>query len=527
METMKRLWWALLVFLFPGFQTAPVDLLITGGRVFDGSGNPWEYKSIGIRGDRIVWIGDPAETLPAAGQSIDARGLYVAPGFIDLHSHTAEALGQEELSANQNYLHQGVTTLVTGNDGGGPWPIGAALERYERRGIGPNAVLLVGHGTVRQQVMGMEDRAPAVAELEQMKELVRQGMEQGAFGMSTGLYYAPGSYARTDEVVALAREVAKLGGFYDSHIRDEADYSVGLLKAVQEVIEIGREAGLPVHIAHIKALGPRVWGKSREVIDEIERARATGIEITANQYPYEASGTSITGALLPRWVQAGGSEKMLARVRDPQQRPRILREVRENLERRGGAERLVVSSYRDPAGEGNNLRQISERWQLSPEEAALKMLEEGGAGLVSFNMDESDIHNFMRREWVATASDGSTTRFGTGKPHPRGYGTFPRKIRRFVVEQQIIPLGFAIRAGTSLPASIARIPERGWLREGYFADVVIFDLNEFQERATYEEPHQYATGVKYLLVNGVGTIEAGRYNGKLPGRALRKPPRRN
>lgn len=510
------------ILLLGSFSSQPLDFLIRDGRVLDGSGNPWQYKNIGVRGDRIVWMGDPSEPSPEARTTLSAERLYVAPGFIDLHSHSAEALGQKGLSANTNFLYQGATTLVTGNDGGSPWPIGPALERYEKVGIGPNAVLLVGHGTVRRQVLGMEDRAPTPAELDRMKALVRQGIQEGAFGLSTGLYYAPGNYASTEEVIALAEEAQKLEGFYDSHIRDEADYSIGLLEAVREVIQIGRQAGLPVHISHIKALGPRVWGQSETVIAEIERARASGVEITANQYPYEASGTSVSGALIPRWVQAGGQEATRGRVRDPEQRKRILAEVTVNLERRGGADKLMISSYQDSSLEGKSLRAVASQWNTSPEEAALRLLEEGGAGLVSFNMNPSDLENFMRREWVATASDGSTVPWGRGKPHPRAYGTFPRKIARYVREQGVLTLAAAIRSATSLPASIARIPERGWIRPGYFADLVIFDLEKLEDRATYENPHQYAQGVVYLMVNGTLVIETGSYNGKLAGRVLRK-----
>lgn len=499
-----------------------LDLLIVGARVFDGSGNPWEYRSVGIRGDSIVWVAEARVAPPPAGKVLQAEGLYLAPGFIDLHSHTASALGDPALSANLNYLYQGVTTLITGNDGGSPWPVGEALQRWEETGTGPNAGLLVGHGTIRQQVLGMEDRRPGPEELERMRALVRQAMEEGALGLSAGLFYAPGSYADTAEAVELAREAARLGGYFDCHIRDESNYSVGLLEAVREAIEIGRRARLPVHLSHLKALGPPVWGQAGRVIEAVERARSEGVEVTADQYPYEASSTGLVGALIPRWGQAGGPERMRERIRSPELRPRLAAEVEANLGRRGGGDRLLISSAFDPSLEGKTLAAVAAEMETDAVEAVLRLVERGTVSVVSFNMQEEDLQAFMRRDWVATASDGSTTVFGRGKPHPRGYGTFPRKIRRYALEEGAIGLAFAIRAATSLPASIARIPRRGWIREGYHADLVVFDLDRLADAATYEDPHRYAEGVSHLLVNGVAVIEAGKYTGALPGRVLRR-----
>ncbi|MFN7623755.1 MAG: N-acyl-D-amino-acid deacylase family protein, partial [Acidobacteriota bacterium] len=383
-------------------QNQRLDILIRGGRVIDGLGGDPVVTDVGISGDRIVFIGDAARDKRQAGRVIEAKGLVVAPGFIDPHTHAAEDLGTMSGHSNQNFLFQGVTTVVTGNDGSSPLPIGATLKRWQDQGIGTNAVLYIGHGSVRQRVMGMSDAAPTAEQLDKMKSLVREAMREGAFGMSTGLYYAPGSYAKTAEVIELAKVVAAQGGVYDTHMRDESTYNIGVLDSIRETIEIGRQARLPVHISHIKMLGVDVWGKSDEAIRLIEEARREGIAVTANQYPYTASGTSLTAALVPRWAEVGGTAELFKRIDDPAVRLRLITEREVNLKRRGGAESLLITRARNQDLVGKRLNEIARARSKSAVETALEIIREGGAGVASFNMSEKDIENFMKQPWVMT-----------------------------------------------------------------------------------------------------------------------------
>jgi len=500
------------------------DVVIRGGRVVDGTGNPWYRSDVGVRDGRIVAMGrlQGAE----AGLVIDAGELYVAPGFIDVHSHADEGLSREELKGAVPILLQGVTTAVLNPDGGGPWPLSAQRARYEAHGIGVNAALMVGHGTVRRDVMGMEDRPPTDEELERMKALVREGMAAGAFGLSSGLYYAPGSYAATEEVIALAKEVHPVG-VYASHIRDESDYTVGLLAAVEEVVRISEEADIPGIVTHFKALGPDSWGLSAAACQRIERARARGVQVWADQYPYEASGTSIEGALVPRWALAGetmeGQPSPLdTRLKDPRERARLRADMLKNLARRGGAALFQISNHdADTALEGRNLAELAAERNLAPVDLALELLDKGGAGLVSFNMSEEDIAHIMQKDYVMTCSDGGLVAPGEGKPHPRFYGTFPRKIGRYVRERGVVGLAHAVRSMTSLPATIFGLEGRGILREGAVADVVVFDFERIAERATYGDPHQLSEGVVHVLVNGTPAVRDGKPTSALAGDVLR------
>jgi len=503
-----------------------LDILIRGGRLLDGTGNPWRRADVAIKDGRIVSVGALGRLPDArAATVLELADLYLAPGFIDVHSHAAEGLGRPELPELKEarpILAQGVTTVAVNPDGGGPWPLSEQRSLYERQGIGPNVALMVGHGTLRQQVMGMAERAPTKDELERMKAMVREGMAAGAFGLSSGLYYAPGSYAATEEVAALAREVAPGGGLYTSHIRDESDYTVGLLAAVEEVIAVSEAAGIPGIVTHFKALGPENWWKSIPACLRIERARERGLSIWADQYPYEASGTSIVGALVPRWAQAGGEEEMARRLRDPAQRSRLRQEMLSNLGRRGGAATLVISRFaEDTSLEGQSLADLAAKRGIEPVDLALELAAAGDAGLVSFNMSEIDIEHIMTRDYVMTCSDGGLVAPGEGKPHPRYYGTFPRKIRRYVLERGTLSLAQAIRSMTSLSASVFGFEDRGILREGAWADIVVFDLARLRDRATYADPHQIAEGVVHLVVNGKLAIRDGKFTGALSGRVLR------
>jgi N-acyl-D-aspartate/D-glutamate deacylase len=492
-----------------------VDILIRGGTVVDGTGSPARAADVGIRGDRIVFVGDATASNTTGARTIDARGLIVAPGFIDPHTHTEGDLSSPQRHANLAYLMQGVTTVVTNNDGGGPIEIGRALDSWAKQGIGTNAALYIGQGSVRGRVMGMSDAAPTGLQLDSMRAIVARAMDQGALGLSTGLYYAPGSYASTEEVIELARVAAQKGGIYDSHMRDESSYTIGLVGSVLETIRIGREARLPVHISHIKALGVDVWGQSDTVIALIRRARAEGLEVTADQYPYTASGSSVGASLLPRWAEAGGNDSLRARFADPATRTRIAGEMRDNLRRRGGAASLLMTSTRDTSILGKTLEQVAQARKVAPVEAAIQIILNGGSSVASFNMDEKDIQKFMVQEFVATGSDGSDG-------HPRKYGTFPKLLREYVYTKHVLTLPQAVHRSSALTAGMLRLKGRGTLATGSFADVIVFDPATVADRSTYREPTLLATGMKYVLVNGTVAIDDGKYTGATAGRALRR-----
>ncbi|MGH9482535.1 MAG: N-acyl-D-amino-acid deacylase family protein, partial [Terriglobales bacterium] len=418
-----------------------------------------------------------------------------------------------------------VTTVATGNDGSSPWPIGARLAQWEKDGVGSNVALYVGFGTVRQQVLGRADRAPTPEELQREQALVAQGMREGAIGLSTGLFYVPQSFSKTDEVIALARVAAQYGGIYDTHLRDESSYTVGLKAAVAEAIEIGRQARLPIMISHIKCLGADVWGQAPAIVAMIEQARAEGIEVVANQYPYLASLTSFEAAVVPNWAEAGGQRQFLARVRDPSTRARLLQEIPELIAKRGGPDSLVLVHYAaDPSLTGKSLAALAAEWNVSPGEAVLRICSKGPTGVVSHNMQEADVETFMRQDWVATASDGESARPDT-LTHPRSFGTFAIKLQRYVVAQPTISLPFAIRAATSLPAEIAGFERRGRVAPGDYADLVMFDLTKVASPATYDHPGQYAQGFEDVLVNGQFAVEDGRPTQRLAGRVLYGPGR--
>jgi N-acyl-D-amino-acid deacylase len=499
------------------------DVLIRNAHVYDGNGNPWILADVGIVGDRIQAVGTLANA--PATKTIDATGLALAPGFIDVHSHAGGGLGTEALKHGQPVLAQGITTVIVNPDGGGPTDLEAQRQRYSRQGIGLNVALMIGHGSVRQGVMGMTDRDPDSEQLARMVEMVRQGMRAGAFGLSSGLYYAPGSYSKTGEVVALARMAAQFGGVYSSHIRDESDYTIGLLASVQEVITVAEDAGLIGVVSHVKALGPGSHGLSMAVIQRIEAARARGVQMYSDQYPYNASGTGITGALIPRWAQVAGRDALMRRIRGDE-RKKILEEVRVNIARRGGPETLVISRYTaDPSIEGRNLKELAEKAGRPPEEHALELLQKGDASLVSFNMSEHDIELIMKQPWNMTSTDGDLVPMGQGKPHPRAYGAFPRKLRMYVKERGVVDLAFALRSMTSLPAQVFAMKDRGQIRPGAFADIVMFDPAKINDAATYENPHQLSEGITHIVVNGTVVRDAGKFTSELPGRVL-SPERR-
>jgi N-acyl-D-amino-acid deacylase len=492
-----------------------VDLLIRGGSLIDGTGSPARRADVGVRGDRITFIGDAAAARVTGTRTIDATGLTVAPGFIDPHTHSAGELSSPQRKGNVNYLMQGVTTVMNNNDGGGPVNIGEQLAAWTRNGIGTNTAVYVGHGSVRRAVMGASGDAPTPAQLDSMQKLVARAMDEGAIGLSTGLFYAPGSYATTEEVIALAKVAAAKGGRYDSHIRDESSYSIGLIGSVAEVIRIGREARMPVHISHIKALGVDVWGQSDTVIALMRNARAQGVEVTASQYPYTASGSSVGASLLPRWAEVDGGDSLNARIRDPQTRQRLVADMTDNLRRRGGANSLLITGGRDSTIRGKRLDAIARKWNVAPIEAALRIIQNGGASVASFNMNDKDIVAFMQPDFISTDSDGSGG-------HPRLYGAFPRFFREYVREKRVMSLPRAVQRSSYASAKMLGLLERGILATGNFADVIVFDAANFIDRATYEQPTLLATGMKYVIVNGVVAVDNGAYTGATAGRVLKR-----
>ena len=495
------------------------DILIRNGRVLDGTGNPWYRADIGIAGDRIRAMG--RLTNATAKTVIDAADRYVTPGFIDVHSHAGGGLATEELKHGQPLLAQGLTTVFVNPDGGGPVDLAAQRATYEKQKIGVNVAQMVPHGSIRRDVMDMSDRDPDAAQLAKMVELTRQGMLAGGFGLSSGLYYAPGSYSKTAEVIAMAKATAPFGGVYSSHIRDESDYTIGVVAAVQEVIDIAEQGGVIGVVSHMKALGPASWGLSKTLIQNIEAARGRGVQVFADQYPYEASGTGIVGALIPRSAQVGGRDAMMKRITG-ELRNEIRAEVKTNIARRGGADTLMISRYSaNPAFEGQRLSALAAKAGVAPEEYALQMLEKGDASLVSFNMSEGDIEGIMRQPWTMTCTDGDLVRMNVGVPHPRAYGAFPRKLKKYVAERGAIDLPAAIRSMTSLPATVFAVKDRGQLRPGAFADVLIFDLAKVNDAATYEKPHQLAEGMTDIIVNGELARRDGKFSTALAGRVLR------
>ena len=496
------------------------DLILRGGRVLDGSGNPWFRGDVGVRNGRIARVGDLHD---AQGRDeIDVSAYVVTPGFIDTHSHAADGLSTPGLSHGRPLLAQGITTVIVNPDGGGPVDLEGQARRLTADGLGVNVARLVPLSSIRHEVMGMDSRAPDEGELQAMAQLVRRGMAAGAFGLSSGLFSAPGTYATTDEIVALGQVAAEWGGVYASHIRDEADYTVGVVAAVDEVIEVARMSGLRGVVTHIKTLGPRVWGFSGAIIQRIEGARAEGLEVFADQYPFTASATGLIDAVVPRWAEQGGRDSLLARLRDPSLQEQLRADAAVNLSRRGGADRIQFRSHPpDQSIEGKTLAQVAEERGMDPIETTFALALEGAPGIVSFNMLEDDVVALMDRDWVMTCSDGGLSPMGEGVPHPRSYGAFTHKIRRYVIEMGVLTLEGAVRSMTSLPATVFRVPDRGVIRAGAFADILVFDPEALRYSGTYADPHHLAEGITHAWVNGQQVISDGRMLGTMPGRVLR------
>jgi len=497
-------------------------VLISNGRVMDGSGNPWVRADVLIRGDRIQAVGSLGDV--AADEVIDATGLYVTPGFIDTHSHAGGGLASPELSHAEPLLAMGLTTVFVNPDGGGPVDMAEQRRALLEHGLGVNAAQFVSHGAIRSAVLGSADRHATPAELERMRGMVRAAMDEGAWGLSSGTFYAPGNYAPPEEIEELAKVVAPYGGAYQSHIRDESTYSVGLIAAVDEVIDVGRAAGIPAVVTHVKALGPMVWGYGAAIVHRIERAREEGVQVFADQYPYAASATGLSAALLPRWAQADGNDSLRARMADPPTMARIREGMVEGLARRGGADRLQFRRFSpDPSIEGRLLSDLARERGQDPIDTAIDLLTQGGPSIVSYNMHERDIETLMVQPWTMTSSDGDLVPMAVGVPHPRSYGAFTRKISVYVKERGTVTLEHAVRSMTSLPARVYGMEDRGVLRAGAAADVVVFDLDALREVAEFTDPHHYSEGMVHVLVNGEAAIKDGAFTGARPGRVLRKP----
>ncbi|MGE0554027.1 MAG: amidohydrolase family protein [Gemmatimonadales bacterium] len=501
----------------------PYDLLLQGGSVIDGTGAAAVRADVGVRDGRIVAV---AADLPAeaAARVVDVTGQTVAPGFIDLHAHLDPLL---RLPDAESHVRQGVTTALGGPDGSSPWPLGPYLDSAAAAGLGMNVAFLVGHNTIRQAVMGLENRAPTAAELGRMEAMVTRGMEAGAFGLSTGLRYLPGTFAETEEVVALAAVAAAVGGIYTSHLRDEG---LQLAAGVREAIQIGREARIPVVLTHHKVIGKPMWGSSALTLAMADSARAEGVSVMADQYPYTASYTGI-GVLVPTWALAGGDSGLAARLRDPALRDSVVAGIVWNIENdRGGGDisrvQLALVPW-DRTLEGKTLADWAEREGLPPTPATgarlvLQAMARGGASAIYHVMDEGDVERIMRDPHTAIASDGRLVRPGDGHPHPRWYGTFPRVLARYVRERGTLTLEDAVRKMTSLPADRLGLATRGRVAVGAWADLVVFDPATVADRATFEDPHQYPVGISLVTVNGVPVVDGGSFTAARPGRVLRR-----
>jgi N-acyl-D-amino-acid deacylase len=534
---------------------ARYDLIIRNARVLDGTGNPWFPADVAVHGGRIAAVG----ALPnaQAARVIDAAGKYVAPGFIDIHSHADDGSGPRGgfrdpdpmRRAAPNLVSQGITTVVVNQDGRSPWPVADQRAQLEKTGIGPNAMLLVGHGTVRRRVMGDDVRRPAKPEeITAMRSLVRQALQEGAVGLSAGLEYEPGRWSTTDEVIELARELPAVNGVYISHERSEGSDPLWyvpsqdgpsaptLLDAVRETIEIGEKTGARVVASHLKAKGEHYWGSSAAAVTLIQRARDRGVDVWADQYPYPTSGTDGNTVLIPAWaIRPPGNQPatnraaMLKRVLgDPPTAKLVRSDIAHEIRRRGGADNITVYEFTDKSLYGKSLAEIARLWKLDPIETAIKIQldgldRNGGARMRGFSMAEFDMEHIAKQPWVATSTDGGIALPADGPAtHARFYGSFTRKIRHYALERGAISLEHAIRSSTALPARIMGLNDRGQIREGFAADIVVFDLATIRDKATFFEPHQHSEGVEHVFINGVAVVDDGKLTNATPGRILAK-----
>lgn len=504
----------------PG-QTQPYDVLIRNGRIVDGTGAAWFRADVALRGDTIAAIGklDGA----TARRVIDANGQIIAPGFIDTHSHGRRMIFEEPKA--ENYIRQGVTSAIEGPDGSSPLPLKPLFDRLATARIAINMGALVGQGSIREKVIGLVNRKATPEEIEKMKALVKEAMEQGALGLSTGLFYVPGNYTPTEEVIELAKVAGQMGGIHTSHMRDEA---ANVLKSVEETIAIGERGGLPTQVTHHKIVGKGNWGRSVDTLRLVAEARARGVDVTIDQYPYTASSTGLA-ALLPQWSQEGGQSELVKRLNDPPTRAKIKAAVIENIKfDRGGGDPKNVYIARcgwDPSLEGKNLAQITAARGRSTSfedaaETAMELVTRGSASAIFHAINEDDLIRILKDPLTMVASDGGVEIPKRGVPHPRSYGTFARVLNVYVREKRVLSLEDAVRKMTSLPAARFGLQDRGVLRPGMKADIVVFDPERVRDKATFADPHQYAEGFSYVVVNGTVVLDDGKMTEARPGQVL-------
>ena len=503
-------------------NSSTFDIIILNGTVYDGTLDEPALIDIGIKGDKITTLGSLADV--NANKIINAEGLSVSPGFIDLHVHLEPIFS---LSNCESHLRQGVTTSLGGPDGNSPLPFGAYLDSLQKLGVGMNVGFLVGHNTVRKKVMNLDNRPPTSQELNQMKTIVSQAMNEGAFGISTGLKYLPGSFSKVDEIIEISKEVSKKGGIYTSHLRDEG---LEVLASVDEAIIISEKANIPVILTHHKVIGKPMWGKSVQTLARVDNAREKGLDIRIDQYPYNASHTGIS-VLIPSWARAGGQEMFKLRLDNEIFRDSILNGIVFNILNDRGGEDLDRIQFAKvewmPELEGKTLKYWCNLRGIEPTtkngaELVIEAQLKGGANCIFHAMDEADVVNIMKHPQTMIASDGRLAKYGEGHPHPRWYGTFPRVLGRYVRENKILTLKEAIHKMTFLPADAIGLEDRGLIQKGYKADLTIFDSNEIIDNGTYESPHQFPSGISYVIVNGKIVIDGSKFKNIKPGVVLKK-----
>ncbi len=491
-------------------KTNTVDLLITNGMVYTGENNQAQQLDLAVCEQIICGIYPSGKHNVKAKKTIDVTGKIVSPGFIDPHTHSLTELLSKDKNHNLNYLTQGVTSVVNGNDGGGTVDIAAMAEKLKINGIGTNVALLVGHGSLRERVMGRAERYATSDELNKMSTLLTAAMEAGAIGLSTGLYYVPGSYANTDEVITLAKITSEYHGIYDTHLRDESTFNIGFIAALDEAINIADKAEIHLHLAHIKALGVDVWGQSKQAIAKIEQAQKNGTSISADQYPWLASGTKLRSAVMPKWVMADSKDAFYQRLNQQDLATKLQQEISENIRRRGGPESLYITEFRDKSLVSLNLLQVSEMKGLSVVDTSIWLVLQGDVRVASFNMSSEDVENFMVQPWVVTSSDGTNG-------HPRKYASFPQKYQKYVVEKKLLSIAEFINRSSSQTAKILGFTDRGILKTGYKADVIVFDQHTFAPKADFNKWDNYSVGVEQVIINGKLVIENEQYLGSLVG----------
>lgn len=505
-----------ITFFTANAQKPVYDYVIKNVTLFDGSGKDSVITDVAIAGDTIAYVGKLKHKHKALNK-ISGKKKYLSPGFIDPHTHYYTQLTHADSAKRilPRAIMQGVTTVFVGSDGSGPFPIKTAQDKLNKLKVGPNVALFVGHGTVRTKVLGEKDIQPTPEQLLEMEKLVETSMKNGAFGISTGLFYTPANFARASEVIALSKVAAKYGGIYDTHQRDEGLESIGVINSVKEVLNIGYEAKIPLHFSHIKISGPASWDKRDSVVYLIEQAQKDGIAVTANQYPYIASRTSLIAAIIPAWARDGGTKELRERFKDPVLRDSILRQISGAIERRTGtADKLFIYTKTNPEINAKSLQALADAWKLSPAEAVVKIAEVESPSVHSFSMREEDVELFMKKPWVMTGSDG-------GDDHPRGHATFSRYIEEYAINRKLFSLSQAIYKSSYLTAQTLNIKKRGLIKEGFYADLFLFDVKKYKANNSYDNGEVLSSGVNYLWVNGKLTIAKEQLVYSLGGRALK------